>query len=41
MDASKQLDEVIVTAEKKEENVQAIPSSISALNAKSINDYRL
>ena len=40
-DASKQLDEVIVTAEKKEENVQAIPSSISALNAKSINDYRL
>ena len=40
-DASKQLDEVIVTAEKKEENVQAISSSISALNAKSINDYRL
>jgi iron complex outermembrane receptor protein len=40
-DASKQLDEVIVTAEKKEENVQAIPSSISALNAKNINDYRL
>ena len=32
---------MIVTAEKKEENVQAIPSSISALNAKSINDYRL
>jgi len=41
IDASKQLDEVIVTAEKKEENVQTIPSSISALNAKSINDYRL
>ena len=41
-DASKQLDEVIVTAEKKEENVQAIPSSISALSAKTvINDYRL
>ena len=40
-DASRQLDEVIVTAEKKEENVQAIPSSISALNAKSINNYRL
>jgi iron complex outermembrane receptor protein len=40
-DASKRLDEVIVTAEKKEENVQAIPSSISALNAKNINDYRL
>jgi iron complex outermembrane receptor protein len=40
-DASKQLDEVIVTAEKKEENLQAIPSSISALNAKSVNDYRL
>jgi len=40
-DASKQLDEVIVTAEKKEENAQRIPSSISALNAKTINDYRL
>lgn len=40
-DASKQLDEVIVTAEKKEENVQGIASSISVLNAKSINDYRL
>src|SRR5262245_60755113 len=36
-DASKQLDEVIVTAEKKEENVQQIPSSVSALSAKSIN----
>ncbi len=40
-DASRQLDEVIVTAEKKEENLQAIPSSISALSAKSVNDYRL
>jgi iron complex outermembrane receptor protein len=40
-DASKQLDAVIVTAEKKEENVQGIPSSISALSAKSVNDYRL
>jgi iron complex outermembrane recepter protein len=40
-DASKQLDEVIVTAEKKEENVQGIPSAISALNAKTISDYRL
>jgi len=40
-DASKQLDEAIVTAEKKEENVQRIPSSVSALNAKAINDYRL
>ena len=39
--ASKQLDEVIVTAEKKEENVQTIPSSISALSAKSISDYRI
>ena len=39
--ASRQLDEVIVTAEKKEENVQAIPSSISALSAKSISDYRI
>jgi len=40
-DALKQLDEVIVTAEKKEENVQRIASSVSALNAKAINDYRL
>lgn len=40
-DVSKQLDEVIVTAEKKQENVQSIPSSITALNSKNVNDYRL
>lgn len=40
-DATKQLDEIIVTAEKKQENVQHIPSSISVLNAKSIDEYRL
>src|SRR5437773_7384113 len=35
-EASKQLDEVIVSAEKKEENLQNIPSAISALNAKNV-----
>ncbi len=40
-DISKKLDEVIVTAEKKEENLQHIPSGISALNARNINNYRL
>ena len=40
-DAAKQLDAVVVTAEKKEENVQNIPVSISALTAKNIDDYRL
>ena len=40
-DASKKLDEVIVTAEKKDENIQNIPVSISALNGKNIEDYRL
>ncbi|HEY1871217.1 MAG TPA: TonB-dependent receptor plug domain-containing protein, partial [Chitinophagaceae bacterium] len=40
-EASKQLDEVIVTAEKKEENLQKIPSSISVLNSKNVEDYRL
>ncbi|MGH2566656.1 MAG: TonB-dependent receptor, partial [Ginsengibacter sp.] len=35
------LDEVIVTAEKKEENVQHVPVSVSELSAKNINDYRL
>ncbi|MES1223441.1 MAG: TonB-dependent receptor plug domain-containing protein, partial [Bacteroidota bacterium] len=40
-DAANQLDAVVVTAGKKEENVQNIPFSISALTAKNINDYRL
>ena len=40
-DAMKQLDAVIVSAEKKEQNVQNIPSSITALTAKNIDEYRL
>jgi len=40
-DATNQLDAVIVSAEKKEQNVQNIPSSITALIAKNIDDYRL
>ncbi len=40
-DAATQLDAVIVSAEKKEENVQNIPASISALTAKNVDDYRL
>lgn len=41
VDVLKQLDEVIVTAEKKEENLQTIPSAISVLSSQNINDYRL
>jgi len=40
-DAAIQLDAIIVTAEKKEENLQHVPVSISALTAKNINEYRL
>jgi iron complex outermembrane receptor protein len=40
-EASRELDEVIVTSEKKEENVQKIPSAISVLNSKHIEDYRM
>jgi iron complex outermembrane recepter protein len=40
-DATKQLDAVIVSAEKKEQNVQNIPSSVTALTSKNIDDYRL
>lgn len=35
------LDEVVVTAEKKEELLQKIPVSITALSAKQVDDYRL
>jgi len=40
-DATKQLDAVIVSAEKKEQDVQNIPSSVTALTAKNIDEYRL
>src|SRR6516164_8964342 len=40
-DAFSQLDAVVVTAQKKEENLQHAPLSISALTAKNIDEYRL
>ena len=40
-DAATTLDDVIVTAEKKEEAVQKIPSAISVLSSKQVNDFRL
>lgn len=38
---AKQLDDVVVTAEKKEESLQKLPVSITALSSKQVNDYRL
>jgi iron complex outermembrane receptor protein len=35
------LDDVVVTAQKKEELLQKIPGSISALNARQVQEYRL
>jgi iron complex outermembrane receptor protein len=40
-DATTQLDDVVVTAEKKEESLQKVPLSITALSAKQVNDFRL
>lgn len=40
-EAAGQLEEVIVTAQKKEEKLQQVPFSVSALNAKQVRDYRL
>jgi iron complex outermembrane receptor protein len=40
-DASKQLDEVTVTAQKYEEDAQKVPFSVTTLSAKQIKDYRL
>ncbi|HTQ64512.1 MAG TPA: TonB-dependent receptor [Puia sp.] len=39
--AFSQLDAVVVSAQKKEENLQHIPLSISALTAKNIDEYRI
>ena len=36
-----QLDAVIVTAEKSEQQIQRIPSSVTALNARKVEEYRL
>ena len=38
---AKQLDDVVVTAEKKEESLQKLPVSITALSSKQVNDFRL
>ncbi|ASU33733.1 TonB-dependent receptor [Mucilaginibacter xinganensis] len=40
-DASTQLDEVVVTAQKREEEVQKVPVSISTLSAKEVQAYHL
>jgi iron complex outermembrane receptor protein len=40
-DANNQLDEVIVTAQKREEEVQQVPVSISTLSAKQVQAYHL
>jgi iron complex outermembrane recepter protein len=39
--ATAQLDDVVVTAEKKEESLQKIPISITALSSKQVSEYRL
>ncbi|MDP9080604.1 MAG: TonB-dependent receptor [Bacteroidota bacterium] len=40
-DANNQLDEVVVTAQKREEAVQQVPISISTLSAKQVQSYGL
>ncbi|GEO05901.1 TonB-dependent receptor [Adhaeribacter aerolatus] len=39
--ANKQLEEVTVTAQKREENLQRVPFSISALSSRKVQEYRL
>ncbi len=41
VESIRQLDAVIVTAEKKEEDLQRIPSSISNISARQVEQYRL
>jgi iron complex outermembrane receptor protein len=40
-DSNNQLDEVVVTAQKREEEVQQVPISISTLSAKEVQAYRI
>ncbi|MDQ6845595.1 MAG: TonB-dependent receptor, partial [Bacteroidota bacterium] len=40
-EAGSSLDEVVVTAQKKEELLQQLPVSISAISAQKVNEYRL
>jgi iron complex outermembrane receptor protein len=39
--AESQLDEVVVSAQKRDEQVQRIPASISTLSAKQVDDYKI
>ena len=39
--ASQQLNEVVVTAEKKQQDVQKVPAAVTVLDAKQIKDYRI
>ena len=39
--ATQQLDQVVVSAQKREENLQTVPVSITSLSAKEVDDYRL
>ncbi|MEO6455406.1 MAG: TonB-dependent receptor, partial [Ginsengibacter sp.] len=38
---TKRLDEIVVTAQKKEELLQKVPISITSLSEKNVNDYRI
>ncbi|MDB5133231.1 MAG: hypothetical protein JWR02_2980 [Mucilaginibacter sp.] len=40
-DAKNQLDEVVVTADKREEEIQKVPYSVSALSARQVQDYKV
>jgi len=40
-ETARQLDDVVVTAEKKEDELQAIPSSVTALSSRQVERYRL
>lgn len=40
-ESTNQLDDVVVTAEKREESVQKIPASITTLSSKQADDFRL
>ena len=40
-EVSNKLDEIVVTADKREQDIQKVPYSVSALSAKQVQDYRL
>lgn len=40
-ESNQQLEEITVSAQKRDENVQQIPFSITTLSAKQVNDYKL